>query len=68
MSLIYDEVIMPYKGALEEWYVRNESLTNYLLVIFVTTWVVIFPKSRIAWSVFSGLPNPPEELTNLVAV
>lgn len=61
----YDEVIMPYKGALEEWYVRNESLTNYLLVIFVTAWVVVFPKSRIAWSVFSGLPTPPRQLQEL---
>jgi len=61
----YDEVIMPYKGALEEWYVRNESLTNYLLVIFVTAWVVIFPKSRIAWSVFSELPTPPRQLQEL---
>ena len=25
----YDEVIMPYKGALEEWYVRNASLSTY---------------------------------------
>ena len=61
----YDEVIMPYKGALEEWYVRNASLSTYLLVIFVTAWVVIFPKSRIAWSVFSGLPKPPAELREM---
>lgn len=32
----YDEVIMPYKGALEEWYVQHASLSTYLLVIFVT--------------------------------
>lgn len=63
----YDEVIMPYKGALEEWYVRNASLSTYLLVIFVTAWVVIFPKSRIAWAVFSGLPVPPRELEELVS-
>ncbi len=64
----YDEVIMPYKGALEEWYVRNASLSTYLLVIFVTAWVVIFPKSRIACSVFSGLPKPPAELPELAVV
>lgn len=63
----YDEVIMPYKGALEEWYVRNASLSTYLLVIFVTAWVVIFPKSRIAWAVFSGLPVPPSELEELAS-
>ena len=63
----YDEVIMPYKGALEEWYVRNASLSTYLLVIFVTAWVVIFPKSRIAWSLFSGLPKPPAQLREFAA-
>ena len=64
----YDEVIMPYKGALEEWYVRNETLGNYLLVIFVTAWVVVFPKSRIAWRVFSGLPTPPMELGGVASM
>ncbi len=63
----YDEVIAPYKGALEKWYVRNASLTNYFLVIFVTAWVVLFPKSRIAWTVFSDLPSPPPELRMLAA-
>lgn len=63
----YDEVIAPYKGALEKWYVKNATLTNYFLVIFVTAWVVIFPKSRIAWSVFKGLPVPPPELRALAS-
>lgn len=63
----YDEVIAPYKGALEKWYVNNATLTNYFLVIFVTVWVVIFPKSRIAWSVFKGLPVPPPELRALAS-
>ena len=63
----YDEVIAPYKGALEKWYVRNATLTNYFLVIFVTAWVVVFPKSRIAWTVFSDLPAPPPELRSLAA-
>ena len=63
----YDEVIAPYKGALEKWYVKNATLTNYFLVIFVTVWVVIFPKSRIAWSVFKGLPVPPPELRALAS-
>lgn len=63
----YDEVIAPYKGALEKWYVKNATLTNYFLVIFVTAWVVIFPKSRIAWNVFKGLPVPPPELRALAS-
>ena len=63
----YDQIIAPYKGALEKWYVQNASLKNYFLVIFVTAWVVLFPKSRIAWSVFEGLPHPPRELSALAS-
>lgn len=59
---LYDEVIMPYKGRLEEWYVSNQSFRNYSLLIFVTAWVVVFPSSRILWRLFRGLPEPPESL------
>lgn len=63
----YDQIIAPYKGELEKWYVTNATLKNYFLVIFVTAWVVLFPKSRIAWSVFEGLPPPPRELSSLAS-
>jgi hypothetical protein len=59
---LYDEVIMPYKGRLEEWYVANRGLRNYFLLIFVTAWVVVFPKSQILWRIFKDLPEPPEVL------
>ncbi|MGY6629505.1 MAG: sugar transferase [Wenzhouxiangella sp.] len=59
---LYDEVIMPYKGALEEWYVANQGLKNYFLLIFVTAWVVVFPSSDLFWRLFRGLPRPPEAL------
>jgi lipopolysaccharide/colanic/teichoic acid biosynthesis glycosyltransferase len=58
----YDNVIMPYKGALEEWYVAHKGVWTYLACIFVTAWVVVFPASRLAWRVFSGVPLPPAEL------
>jgi lipopolysaccharide/colanic/teichoic acid biosynthesis glycosyltransferase len=58
----YDHVIMPYKGKLEEWYVQNQSLRNYFLLIFLTAWVVVLPASRLVWRVFPGLPEPPQEL------
>ena len=58
----YDEVIMPYKGQLEEWFVANRGLRTYLLAIGVTAWVVVFPSSTIAWKVFDGLPSPPKAL------
>ena len=58
----YGNVISPYKGALEEWFVSNKSLYIYFLAIFITVWVVLFPKTKVAWTVFKGLPQPPEEL------
>jgi lipopolysaccharide/colanic/teichoic acid biosynthesis glycosyltransferase len=58
----YDNVIAPYKGALEEWYVENQGLYTYAMCIFVTAWVVLFKRSPLVWKVFPSLPNPPPEL------
>src|SRR5690625_184327 len=58
----YDEVIMPYKGQLEEWYVANQGLWTYLRCIVLTAWVVLLPQSTVFWRVFKGLPPPPAEL------
>lgn len=63
---LYDEVIMPYKGQLEQWYVRNQSLWLYFLLIGLTVWVVLFSGSRLFWRLFPGLPWPPSELANKV--
>src|SRR5690606_30128578 len=58
----YDQVIMPYKGLLEEWYVARQGLTVYFACIFLTVWVILFPRSRLAWRAFSELPTPPPQL------
>lgn len=58
----YDDVIAPYKGEVEAWYVDHQTLFTYFAVILVTVWVVVFPKSAAAWRVFKGLPVPPEAL------
>ena len=58
----YREVIIPYKAELERWYVRNRTLRNYFLLIALTAWVVMFPRSGPVWRVFSDLPQPPAEL------
>lgn len=58
----YDEVIMPFKGSLEQWYVENRSMRNYFVLIALTVWVVVFKKSDMIWKSFDGLPKPPEEL------
>ncbi len=58
----YANVIAPYKGALEEWFVLNKSLYIYFVAIFVTAWAVLVPRTKIAWGVFKDLPEPPAEL------
>jgi lipopolysaccharide/colanic/teichoic acid biosynthesis glycosyltransferase len=62
----YDNVITPYKGALEEWYVANQGPRTYLLCIGVTAWVVMNSDSNMVWRVFDSLPQPPDELAPLL--
>lgn len=65
-SKFYDEIIMPYKGALEEWYVSHQSLRSYFIIIGLTFWVVFGLSSGLVWRSFKELPTPPEELRNWV--
>ena len=62
----YANVIAPYKGALEEWFISNKSLYTYFSAIFVTVWVVLIPSTKIAWRVFEDLPEPPTQLRQLL--
>lgn len=62
----YDNVIAPYKGEVEAWYVDHQTLFTYFAVILVTVWVVVFPKSAAVWRVFKGLPMPPEGLKGVL--
>jgi lipopolysaccharide/colanic/teichoic acid biosynthesis glycosyltransferase len=59
---MYDNLIMPYKGLLEEWYVQHRSLWVDTLLTFLTAWVVFPPQSLVVWRLFPNLPAPPEEL------
>ncbi len=62
----YANVIAPYKGALEEWFVSNKSLYIYFVAIFATVWAVLFPSTKIAWRVFKDLPDPPKDLKQVL--
>jgi len=59
---LYDGVIMPYKGLLEEWYVAHQGLYLYVAFILLTVCAVLFPGSRLHWRLFPELPPPPDEL------
>lgn len=68
-NYFYDRVIMPYKGQLEEWYVQNQGLYTYFMLIGLTVWVVLAPGSGAVWKVFGNLPKPNQELAAaLVAI
>ncbi len=58
----YNEVIAPYKGKLEIWYIKNKSIINYFILIFLTMEVVINPKSKLIWKIIKDLPPPPNNL------
>lgn len=58
----YRQVISPYKGALEQWFVQNRGLYVYFAALITTVAVVIKPDSPLPWRVFKRLPPPPQEL------
>lgn len=58
----YDNVIAPYKGEIEAWYVDHQNMFDYFAVILVTMWVVLLPSSNVVWRVFKDLPAPPDVL------
>ena len=51
------QVIQPFKGQLEIWYHEHRSLWVDFMIIFLTVWVVIFPKSELVYKVFPSLPK-----------
>ena len=56
----YRQTIAPYKGALELWYKEKRSTWTDLVIIFLTAWVVVFPKSELPHRVFRDLPQRPD--------
>lgn len=55
--VFYQEVIAPYKGALEMWYQKHKSFYTDFMIIFLTAWVILFPKSQLIYKVFNSLPK-----------
>ena len=61
----YSDVIAPYKGELELWYIRRQGVVVYLLLIGLTIWVVLFPRSSLYRRIFPDLPPAPAEIGDL---
>lgn len=56
----YRHEILPYKGALEVWYQQHVSFYTDFMILFLTAWYVIFPKSGLVYRVFPTLPRRAE--------
>lgn len=53
----YEKYIAPYKGELEIWYNRKKSFYVDLMIIFLTAWVIVFPASKLMYTIFKDLPK-----------
>jgi len=58
----FSEIIGPYKAELEAWYSKRQTVLNYFLLIFITVWVIFFPRSEIYRKIWPSLPPLPDEL------
>jgi lipopolysaccharide/colanic/teichoic acid biosynthesis glycosyltransferase len=56
LARCYREDVMPYKLALELWYIEHQSFWLDLKLIFITVWVIAFPRSTIYRRWLKGLP------------
>lgn len=62
----HQNVIAPYKAALEVWYVQHKSLWLYFKLIFMTVGAVLNPSSNKWRTAFKDLPPVPSELEEYI--
>ena len=58
----YGMYIAPYKGDLELWYQDHLTFYTDFMLVFLTVWVILFPKSELVYRIFKDLPEKPEFL------
>jgi lipopolysaccharide/colanic/teichoic acid biosynthesis glycosyltransferase len=58
----YSGHILPYKGELELWYQDHLTLYTDFMLVFLTAWVILFPKSELVYRIFKDLPDRPQYL------
>ena len=49
--------IFPLKGALEQWYQKKKSFYTDLMLLFLTAWAILFPHSKLPYTIFPQLPK-----------
>jgi lipopolysaccharide/colanic/teichoic acid biosynthesis glycosyltransferase len=55
----YKSQISPYKGELELWYQKKSNFYTDCMLIFLTAWVIMSPKSQLIYKIFKDLPLRP---------
>lgn len=63
-----DEILTPYKGSLEVWYVNNRSVYLYFKILLLTIVALLFPSAVKPHKLFSGLPDLPLAVRNLMVL
>lgn len=53
----YSKKIYPFKGDLEIWYLRHQSLIVDFKIIMITAWVIVNSDSNIVYDIFKTLPR-----------
>jgi len=53
----YRQVILPYKGAVEVWYQQHYSFYTDCMILFLTAWCIVSPKSNLVHKIFPSLPK-----------
>ncbi len=58
----YREDIMPFKGALESWYVDHANFVTDVKILMATAIAVLAPNWRGFWGWFAGIPKPESQI------
>ena len=58
--------IMLFKGELEVWFVKNQSITLYFKLIFLTIIVLFNAKTKLPFKLLKGLPIPNIDTKNFL--
>jgi lipopolysaccharide/colanic/teichoic acid biosynthesis glycosyltransferase len=62
----YDDVISPYKGKVESWYVNHQGIGMYFKLIWLTILAVLSPNAKIDFEKeYSDFPKKPKELMSV---
>ena len=60
----YDDVISPYKGKVESWYVKHQGIGMYFKLIWMTVLAVLRPDASLDFEeVYEDFPKTPKELS-----